>query len=148
MKRAGNAKQQGKHKRGQDSFSGLALALAVLLVGPAAAWAQEHVQLACEPRAVTAVPGEPIRVQLTVQADSAAPLRFHIPADPRLQLRAVEKLPVRRTPEGVIVHQRVAVWQGLEPGTVKMNAITVEARGRKWRFPELVITISLPRAGG
>lgn len=145
MKRAADAKQQG---RGQGSLFRLTLALAVLLGSPAAVRAQEHVRLACEPRAATAVPGEPIRVQFTVLADSAAPLRFHIPADPRLHLRAVEKLPVRRTAEGVIVHQRVAVWQGLEPGTVKMHAITVESGGRKWRFPELVITISLPQAGG
>ncbi len=145
MKRAGEVI---RHTSGQASLAGWVLALVVLLFWPVAVRAQEHVRLACEPRAVTAVPGEPIRVQLTVQADSAAPLRFHIPADPRLHLRAVEKLPVRRTPEGVIVHQRVAVWQGLEPGTVKMNAITVDCGGRKWRFPELVITISLPRAGG
>jgi len=120
-----------------------ALLLVVLLGGMSAAAGQDGVRLGCEPRQVTTVPGEPIRVQLTVLTDSAARMQIHIPADPLLHLRAVEKLPVRRTPEGAIVHQRVVIWQGLEPGTVKMNGITVEAEGRQWRFPEVTLTIAL-----
>ena len=88
--------------------------------------------------------GEPMRVELTVEADSAAPVRVHIPADPLLVLRAVEKLPVQRTVEGVIVHRRVVIWQAIEPGAVKVSAITVETRGRKQRFPEISITVSDP----
>ena len=57
---------------------------------------------------------------------------------------AVEKLPVQRTTEGVIVHQRVVIWQALEPGAVKMKAISVETRGRKLLFPEITITVSDP----
>ena len=90
------------------------------------------------------MPGEPVRLELTVQADSAAPVRLHVPADPLLMLRAVEKLPVRRTNEGVIVHKRVVIWQALEPGTVKMDAISVETQGRKLLFPEITITVSDP----
>jgi hypothetical protein len=85
-----------------------------------------------------------MRLELTVEADSAAPVRVHIPADPLLVLRAVEKLPVQRTSEGVIVHRRVVIWQALEPGAVKMNAISVETRGRKRLFPEISITVSDP----
>ena len=106
--------------------------------------AEETVRLECTPRTFRVVPGEPMRVELTVHADSAAPIRVHIPADPLLLLRAVEKLPVRRTNGGVIVHRRVVIWQALEPGAVKMNAITVETQGRKRRFPEISISVSDP----
>ncbi len=90
------------------------------------------------------MPGQPVRLELTVQARTAAPIRLHVPADPLLVLRAVEKLPVQRTPEGVIVHKRVIIWQAVEPGTVKMNAISVETQGRKRLFPEVTITVSDP----
>ena len=62
-----------------------------------------------------------MRLELTVRADSAASIRLHVPGDPLLKLRALEKLPVRRTPEGVIVHKRVVLWQALEPGLVKID---------------------------
>ena len=106
--------------------------------------AQESIRLACTPRTFQVVPGEPVRLELTVQARTAAPIRLHVPADPLLVLRAVEKLPVRRTTEGVIVHRRVIIWQAVEPGTVKMNAISVETQGRKRLFPEITITVSDP----
>jgi hypothetical protein len=106
--------------------------------------AQEHVHLSCTPRTFCVVPGEPVRLELTVEADSAAAVRLHVPADPLLRLRAVEKLPVRRTAEGIVVHQRVVIWQALEPGTVKMNAISVETQGRKRRFPDITIFVSDP----
>ena len=51
---------------------------------------------------------------------------------------------MQRTPEGVIVHKRVIIWQAVEPGTVKMNAISVETQGRKRLFPEVTITVSDP----
>ncbi len=107
--------------------------------------AQGGMQLACEPRAVQVVPGEPVRVELTVCADSAAPVRIHIPSDPLLVLRAVEKLPVRRTKEGAIVHKRIVIWQALEPGVARINAITVETQGQKYLFPEITITVADPR---
>jgi hypothetical protein len=90
------------------------------------------------------LPGEPIRAELTVQADSAAAIRMHVPADPRLRLRAVEKLPVQRIKDRLIVHKRVVIWQALEPGTVRMKAISVETQGRKLLFPEITITVSDP----
>ena len=120
------------------------LLLPLLLLFAPATMAQENVRLSIEPRTVQVVPGEPVRLELTVQADSAAPVRLHVPADPLLVLRAVEKLPVQRTNEGVIVHQRVVIWQALEPGAVKMKAISVETQGRKLLFPEITITVSDP----
>jgi hypothetical protein len=106
--------------------------------------AQENVRLSIAPRTVQVVPGEPVRLELTVQAASAAPVRWHVPADPLLVLRAVERFPVQRTTEGVIRHKRVVIWQAVEPGAVKMKAISVETGGRKLLFPEITITVSDP----
>ncbi len=125
------------------TFALLVLLLLTLVVAPATA-ADETVRLDCTPRTFLVVPGEPMRLELTVQADSAAPIRLHLPDDPRLKVRAIEKLPVQRTREGVIVQRRVVVWQGLEPGTVKLNNLSVETRGQKLRFPEVTITVRDP----
>lgn len=130
--------------RGGIASAAAFVVLLLPLVIASASTAQENVRLACEPRAAEAVPGEPVRFELTVEADSAAPVRIHIPADPLLMLRAVEKRPVQRTQEGKILHKRVAIWQGLEPGTVKMNAISIETQGRKFLFPEITITVRDP----
>jgi ribosomal protein L11 len=115
----------------------------LLLFAPAAP-AQENIRLACTPRTFQVVPGEPVRVEVTVEADSAAPIRMHIPADALLVLRAVEKLPLERTTTGVIVHKRVVIWQAIEPGTVKMNALSVETQGRRLPLPEITITVRDP----
>ncbi len=64
--------------------------------------------------------------------------------EPLLKLRAIEKLPVRRTRDGVIVHKRVVVWQALEPGTVKIKTLSVETKGQKLLFPEITITVRDP----
>jgi len=85
-----------------------------------------------------------MRLQLTIQTDSAAPFRLHVPNEPLLKLRAIEKLPVRRTREGVVVYQRVIVWQGLEPGTVKIKTLSVQTKEQKLRFPEITITVRDP----
>jgi hypothetical protein len=90
------------------------------------------------------VPGEPIRVELTVRADNAAPVRLEVPDDPRLLLRAIEKLPIRQSQEGHIVHGRVLIWQALEPGLVKLNSLSVEAGGRRLSFPEIIINVRDP----
>lgn len=103
-----------------------------------------NVRLQCTPRSFRVVPGEPMRLELAVLADTAAPIRLFVPRDPRLKLRALEKLPVRRTRDGVIVHKRVIVWQGLEPGRVKINALSVETRGQKLLLPEITITVCDP----
>jgi hypothetical protein len=118
--------------------------LPLLLLTASTTRADQNVRLACVPRTFQVVPGEPMRLELTVEADSALPLRVHLPADPLLVLRAVEKPPVQRTREGVIVYRRVVIWQALEPGTVTMNDLSIETRGRKWRFPEISITVRDP----
>jgi hypothetical protein len=108
------------------------------------ATAVEPVRLAAKPREFTVVPGEPVRVQLTVRADSAERVRIHVPADPLLVLRAVEKRPVRLDQEGALIHTRVVIWQPLEPGTVTMHAIWAETGGRKLTFPEITISVLDP----
>lgn len=117
---------------------------AVLATFAPATVADETVHLACTPRTFQVVPGEPMRLELTVRADSAAPIRLHVPGDPRLKLRAIEKLPVQRTREGVIVHRHVILWQALEPGTVKIKSLSVETKGQKLLFPEVTITVRDP----
>jgi hypothetical protein len=89
------------------------------------------------------VPGEPIRVELTVNAESAIPLRLHVPQDPLLTLRAIEKLPVQLSREGV-VYRRVILWQALEPGKVKMNSLSIETKEEKLLFPEITMTVRDP----
>ena len=106
--------------------------------------AEGTVRLQCVPRTFLVVPGEPMRLEMTVQAHSAASLRWHVPADPLLKLRAFEKLPVRRTSEGLIIYKRVIVWQALQPGTVTMDRLLIETKGQKLRFPEVTITVRDP----
>ncbi len=108
------------------------------------AMAEDSVRLTCTPQTFQVVPGEPMRLQLTVQAESSMALRLHVPPEPLLKLRAIEKLPVRRTREGVVVYKRVVIWQGLEPGTVKIKTLSVETKTQKWLFPEVSITVRDP----
>ena len=120
--------------------------LALLLLFPTAAIAQEQekISLTCTPQTFHVLPGEPIQVELTVRTDAALPVRFHFPANPLLVLRAKEKQPIERTAQGDVIHRRVVIWQAVEPGTVKMNNISVEIQGRKLLFPEITITVSDP----
>lgn len=117
----------------------------LLLLGVASVvTAGENLRLACQPLTFEVVPGEPIRVEFTVESDSAAPVRLHLPENPLLKLRAVEKYPVHRTAAGAIVHRKAVIWQALEPGTVKLDAVSMECRGRKLVFPEIAITVRDP----
>lgn len=130
-------------KRGGRSVrTAVVFAVAALVFSRAPdARAQGSIRPSCQPRAFRVVVGEPVRAELTVEADSAAPIRLHIPAEPSLVLRAVEKPPVQRTKEGAILHRRVVIWQALRPGTVRVDAISVETAGRKMLFPEITIRV-------
>jgi hypothetical protein len=120
------------------------LLLTLLFVIAPATMAEDNVRLECSPRTFRVVPGEPMRLELTVRADSAVPIRVHVPGEPLLKLRAFEKLPLRRTRDGVIVHKRAVVWQALEPGLVKIKTLSVETKGQKLLFPEITITVRDP----
>lgn len=97
--------------------------------------------LTCEPKSLTGVPGEPLRVTLTVESRSAAPMVLHIPESPLLTLRAVEKFPIRLTTEKTVVQERVVIWQGLEAGTVTLNDLSAEIGGVRFPFPPVKITV-------
>ena len=122
----------------------LLVLLVLTFVFAPTALAEEKVRLECAPRTFRVVPGEPVRLEVTVRANSAEAIRLHLPGDPLLKMRALEKLPVRQTPEGVIVHKRVVVWQALKPGLVKVDKLSVETKGRKLLFPEVTITVRDP----
>jgi hypothetical protein len=122
----------------------LLLALVLLTVPASATGADENIRLQCAPRAIQVVPGEPIRLELTIQSPAALPFRLHVPDVPLLKLRAQEKLPVRRTRKGVVTYQRVLVWQGLEPGTVKLKDLWIKTREQKLSFPVITITVRDP----
>ncbi len=106
--------------------------------------AEEPVRLECTPRVFRVVPGEPMRLEMTVRASSAAGVRLHVPGNRLLKLRAVEKLPVKRTRDGKIVHKRVVVWQALEPGSIKLDKMWIETGQRKLFFPDVTITVRDP----
>lgn len=118
--------------------------LALVLPLAASVKAEDRVRLTCTPQSFQVLPGEPIRLLLTVQADAALRFRWHVPDEPLLQVRAMENLPVQRTPQGLVVYQRAIVWQGLEPGTVRIKALAIETRNQKTRFPEVAITVRDP----
>lgn len=117
---------------------------ALVLLLATTARAEDGVRLTCTPQAFQAVPGEPLRLHLTVHAAAALRFRWHVPDEPRLQVRAIEKLPVQRTRQGVVVYQRVILWQGLEPGTVQIKTLAIETGNRKLFFPDVTITVRDP----
>lgn len=97
--------------------------------------------LRCEPETLTGVPGEPLKVRLTVESRSAAPVTLHIPEVPLLTLRAVEKFPLHLLKEKTIVHERIVIWQGLEAGTVTLDNLSAEIGGHRFLFSPLKITV-------
>lgn len=129
---------------GPREFLTFLLLLGLGLAAGTSAQPGEEPRVSCSPRSFQVLPGEPVRVEFTVEAATAAPVRWQLPASPLLALRAVENIPVQRTASGAILHRRAVLWQGLEPGTVKLNALSVETRGRKLVFPEITVTIRDP----
>jgi hypothetical protein len=122
----------------------LLMALVLLSVPSSAVGGEDNIYLQCKPQSFQVAPGEPIRLQLTIQSPSAVRFRLQIPTVPLLHLRAVEKSPVRQTREGMVVYQRIIVWQGLEPGTVKLKNLSVTTKEQKLLFPETTITVRDP----
>jgi len=97
--------------------------------------------LRCEPQSLAGVPGEPLKVRLTVESRSAAPVILHIPESPLLTLRAVEKFPLRLLKEKTIVQERIVIWQGLEAGTVTLDNLSAEIERTRFSFPPVKITV-------
>lgn len=81
--------------------------------------------ITCKPRKLRGVPGEPLQVELMVETDRAAPIQLRIPAVSNLFLRTVEKIPIRRTPDGRYVQKRIVIWQGVEAGSITLTNLMV-----------------------
>jgi len=105
------------------------------------ALAGDQTVLKCEPPAIRGVPGEPLRVSLTVESPSASQVLIHIPEIPFLSLRAVEKIPVRLSGRGTVIHERIVIWQGLEAGRISLGNLTADIDGKSHAFPPIEITV-------
>lgn len=81
--------------------------------------------ISCNPRELRGLPGQPLRLTVTVETDRAASIQLKIPAVSNLVLRTVEKIPIRRTEEGRYLQQRTILWQGTEPGQTTLTNLTV-----------------------
>ena len=97
--------------------------------------------LSVEPRDLHGVPGEPMQMVLTVETADAAPVRLRVPAVSNLMVRAVERIPIRRTEDGRFVHKRIVIWQGVEAGSITLTNLTVEAGSGPLVFPDVRITV-------
>ncbi len=128
------------------------IACAVLVVSTLAS----EPKITCEPRELHGLPGKPLRVELTVETDRVAPMQLRIPSVSNLVLCTVEKIPIRRTPEGHYIQKRIIIWQGVEAGSSTITNMTVvfqplenvdavsspRFQGLKKTCPDIEITIN------
>jgi len=115
-----------------------------LAVGPA---------LTVMPRELRGLPGEPLCAALTVITSDARPVDIRIPDVSNLVVRAVEKIPIQRTADGLFVQGYRIIWQGLNSGSVTVTNLTAVFQETRQTFPSLKITVddveaALPPAKG
>lgn len=110
----------------------------MILLGPA--WAGPP-RLAVTPQELSGIPGQPLRVELTVETDRAEPVQLKIPAVSNLVLRAVEKVPIQRTKAGTYVQKRIVIWQGVEAGSATVTNLTAVFQTLENVFPNIGITV-------
>jgi ribosomal protein L11 len=91
--------------------------------------ANDAVMLKCDPQVLHGLPGEPLRVELTVETERATAIQLRIPAVSNLVLRTVEKVPIQRTATGRFVQKRIIIWQGIEAGSTTLTNLTVVFQG-------------------
>jgi hypothetical protein len=101
-----------------------ALHTAILFLGLSVLSVAEPV-ITCTPRQLRGLPGEPLRLEISVRTDRAVPIQLRIPHIDLLHLNTVEKTPVQRTKEGRYIRKRTVIWQGLEPGQIAITNLTV-----------------------
>lgn len=131
-------------RHGDSRRFGVFLVL-TLLVGLASnALADDDLCVNCQPRVFEVVPGQPVRLELTLEVDAAVTTCWHVPKVSMLKLRAIEKLPVRKNQAGTIVYRRILVWQALQPGEFKLASLSVTAGEQELLFPEVIITVRDP----
>jgi hypothetical protein len=98
-------------------------------------------KITCEPRELRGMPGEPLQVELRVETDHAVPMQLRIPSVSNLVLRTVEKIPIRRTPDGRFVQKRIVIWQGVEVGSVALTNLMIQTSAATQLCPIIGITI-------
>lgn len=97
--------------------------------------------LTIDPQTLRGIPGEQLRTELTVETALAGPVQIRIPSASNLVLRAVEKIPIRRTKAGTFVQKRIIIWQGVEAGSTAVTNLTAVFQGLERFFPNLGITV-------
>lgn len=124
----------------------------VILSFAATALAGEPV-LTASPRELRGLPGEPLRVELTVVTPDAQPMHLSVPATSNLVVRTVEKNPIQRTADGRFVQKYTVFWQGTASGRITLTNLTAVFRDKNAVFPTIGITIDAvepadpPRSG-
>jgi hypothetical protein len=98
-------------------------------------------KLTCTPQTLRGIPGEPLKVELTVETDRVQPIQLMVPPASNLALRTVEKIPIQRTSEGRYIQKRIVIWQGIEAGSTSLTNLAVQAGSETYNFPTLGITI-------
>lgn len=117
--------------------------------------AGEPIVLKCDPQVLRGLPGEPLRVELTVETERATAIQLRIPAVSNLVLRTVEKVPIQLTADGRFVQKRIIIWQGLEAGSTTLTNLTVVFQGLENSDPNVpalgknqqALTQSVPNIG-
>ncbi|MDD2601291.1 MAG: hypothetical protein PHO37_19070 [Kiritimatiellae bacterium] len=114
----------------------IAILITLLAIGTFAG-----VELALEPRSLSGVPGEVLRVELTVEAERAENALLRVPHTSNLVLRAIESYPVERNRHGRFVQKKALLFQGVEAGSCVMTNLLVEINGTLHPMPPLVIEV-------
>jgi hypothetical protein len=115
--------------------AGLALGIGITAVAGGTA------RISATPRTVTGVPGEPLRVTVTVETERVEPLQLRLPVVSNLVLRAVERIPVQRTRAGRYIQRRVILWQGVASGETTLTNLMAEVGATTNRLPPIAVTI-------
>ncbi len=97
--------------------------------------------ITCEPQTLRGVPGEPLRLTITIKTDRAHPIQLRVPALSNLLLRTTEKIPIQRTKTGGYIQKRVIIWQGISSGSIALTNLTIIAEGREVLCPDIIITV-------
>ena len=82
-----------------------------------------------EPSQLRGIPGEPLKLVITVETDRATPIQLRIPSIQHLILRTVEKTPIQRTATGRYIQERTILGQGIEAGSTTVTNVTVVFQG-------------------
>lgn len=97
--------------------------------------------LTCTPRELHGIPGEPLKLEVTVETDRVLPVQIRIPSVTNLVLRMVEKIPIQRTENGRYIQKRIIIWQGIEAGSTSLTNLAVHTETDILYFPAVEIAV-------